>query len=185
MALFPKTYADTVQRLRVPSGLVLAAAFVWLAEPVLPTMLLGLPFAALGLLLRAWAAGHLRKNQKLTVSGPYAFLRNPLYLGTLLTALGCTVAAARPMLALLAGALFFFVYQPVMEQEEQHLAKLFPEFGEYAKRVPQLVPRIPKEYPAQRFAFEIYLKNREYKALYGFLAVYGFLAFKAWLGGGQ
>lgn len=182
MPLFPKSYADTVQRLRVPSGLVLAAAFVWLAEPVLPTLLMGLPFAAAGLLLRAWAAGHLRKNQQLTVSGPYAFVRNPLYLGTLATALGCTVAAAKPLLALLAGALFFFVYQPVMEQEEQHLRKLFPEFEEYAKRVPQLIPRWPKTLPAQSFAFAIYLKNREYKALYGFLAVYGFLTFKAWLG---
>jgi protein-S-isoprenylcysteine O-methyltransferase Ste14 len=179
MPLFPKPYADFVQRLRVPFGLLLAAAFVWLAEPVLPTLLLGFPFAALGLGLRAWAAGHLRKNQQLTTSGPYAFVRNPLYLGTLLAALGCTVAAAQPGLAALAGAVFFFVYQPVMEQEEQHLANLFPEYEAYAATVPQLIPRIPPQLPQQGFSFSIYLRNREYKALYGFLAVYAFLIFKA------
>lgn len=179
MSIFPKPYADVVQRLRVPSGLLLAAAFVWLAQPVLPTLLMGGPIALLGLALRAWAAGHLRKNQQLTDSGPYAWVRNPLYIGTLLAALGCTVAAARPSLATLVGAVFVFVYLPVMEQEEQHLAKIFPEFEEYAKRVPQLFPRVPKVDPPQRFSFEVYLRNREYKALYGLLAVYAFLVFKS------
>lgn len=179
MAAFPKSYANTVQRLRVPSGLLLAAAFVWLSQPVLPTLLLGFPVALMGLALRAWAAGHLRKNQELTVSGPYAFVRNPLYLGTLLTALGCTIAAAQPYLAALVGAVFLLVYLPVMQQEEQHLATLFPEFAAYAKRVPQLFPRIPKSMPLQRFAWTVYVQNMEQKALYGFVAVYSFLIAKS------
>jgi protein-S-isoprenylcysteine O-methyltransferase Ste14 len=179
MPIFPKPYADLVQRLRVPAGLVLAAAFVWLAQPVLPTLLLGLPVSLAGLALRAWAAGHLRKNQKLTVSGPYAWVRNPLYLGSLLTALGATVAAARPTLAMLAGAVFLFVYLPVMEQEEQHLAKLFPDFAAYAGRVPQLLPKMPAAMPEESFAWAVYVINKEQKALYGFLAVYAFLVAKA------
>ncbi len=179
MTIFPKPYADAVQRLRVPSGLLLAAAFVWLADPVLPTLLMGFPIAFLGLALRAWAAGHLRKDQQLTVSGPYSWVRNPLYLGTLLAALGSTVAAARPALGLLVGALFLLVYLPVMELEEQHLAEIFPEFEEYSKRVSQLIPRFPKQAPPQSFSFEVYLRNKEYKALYGLLAVYAFLIFKA------
>ncbi len=179
MSFFPKRYAETVQRLRVPSGLLLAAAFVWLADPVLPTLLLGLPFAIAGLAIRAWAAGHLRKNQQLTVSGPYALVRNPLYIGSLLTALGCTLAAARSELTLLAGAVFLFIYLPVMEQEEQHLAKLFPEYQDYAARVPQLVPRLPEAFPPQPFSWAVYKVNQEQKALYGFLAVYAFLILKA------
>ncbi|MBI5084877.1 MAG: isoprenylcysteine carboxylmethyltransferase family protein [Acidobacteria bacterium] len=179
MSIFPKPYADAVQRLRVPSGLLLAAAFVWLAQPVFPTLALGFPIALLGLAIRAWAAGHLRKNDTLTTSGPYAFVRNPLYIGTLLTALGCTVAAARPTLAALAGAVFLFVYLPVMELEEQHLARLFPDFRDYAARVPQLLPRIPASMPAQRFSWALYRHNREEKAAYGFLAVYAFLIAKA------
>jgi protein-S-isoprenylcysteine O-methyltransferase Ste14 len=179
MPLFPKPYADIVQRLRVPSGLVLAAAFVWLADPVLPTLVMGLPLAAAGLAIRAWAAGHLLKNQQLTTSGPYAMVRNPLYIGTLLTALGCTVAAGRAELALLAGVVFVFVYLPVMQQEEQHLATLFPGFAAYAARVHQLIPAVPAQFPAQRFSWAVYLRNKEQKALYGFLAVYAFLIVKA------
>lgn len=86
----------------------------------------------------------------MTTSGPYAFVRNPLYLGTLLAALGCTLAAAQPGLAAMAGAVFFSVYQPVMEQEEQRLAGLFPEYEAYAATVPQLVPRIPRQLPSSR-----------------------------------
>jgi protein-S-isoprenylcysteine O-methyltransferase Ste14 len=178
-AIFPKPYAAAVQRLRVPSGLLLAAGFVWLAQPVPLTLLLGLPVALLGLVLRAWAAGHLRKNQQLTVSGPYAFVRNPLYIGTLLTALGCTIAAARPSLAALVGAIFLLVYLPVMQQEEGRLAELFPEFQDYARRVPQLIPRIPSSLPAQSFEWRVYRANREERALYGFLLVYAFLIFKS------
>jgi protein-S-isoprenylcysteine O-methyltransferase Ste14 len=179
MSVFPKSYADLVQRLRVPTGLLLAAAFVLLAQPVLPTLIIGFPIAAAGLAIRAWAAGHLLKNQNLTTSGPYAFVRNPLYIGTLLTAIGCTVAAARPSLAALIGAVFLFVYLPVMEQEEQHLSTLFPEFEAYAARVPQLFPRIPATIPPGDFQWAVYRRNREEKALYGFLAVYAFLIAKA------
>jgi len=179
MPIFPKPYADMVQRLRVPTGLLLAAAFVWLSDPVLPTLLLGFPIALLGLAVRAWAAGHLRKNQKLTVSGPYAFVRNPLYIGTLLTAIGCTVAAARADLALLAGAVFLFVYLPVMEQEEQHLAGLFPDYAAYAARVPQLIPKVPQTFARERFSWQVYRTNKEEKALYGFVTVYAFLIAKS------
>lgn len=181
MPLFPKPYADAVQRLRVPSGLALAAAFVWLARPEPATLLMGLPVAALGLTIRAWAAGHLRKNQQLTTSGPYAMVRNPLYIGTLLTALGCTAAAARLELTLLAGVVFFFVYLPVMQQEEQHLAKLFPEFADYSARVPQLLPRFPGHFPPQRFSWAVFRANKEQKAFYGFAFVYLFLLAKVML----
>jgi len=173
--LFPKRYADFVQRLRVPSGFLLAAAFAWLATPRVYSFLVGIPLCAAGLALRAWAAGHLRKNESLTTSGPYAWVRNPLYLGTLLMAAGCTVAAARPELVLLVVGVFFLVYQPVMEQEEQHLRKLFPDFEAYASRVPQLIPRRPRGEHPGRFSWTQYRHNREQKALYGLLMVLAFL----------
>lgn len=173
--LFPKPYADTVQRLRVPSGFLLAAAFAWLAAPTPLSLAASLPLCAAGLALRAWAAGHLRKNERLTTSGPYSWLRNPLYLGTLLMAAGATVAAARPSLALLVAAIFFLVYQPVMEQEEQHLRSLFPEFDEYASRVPQLLPKPPASPHPTPFSWAQYRHNREQKALYGLLMVFAFL----------
>src|ERR1035437_4886903 len=183
MPLFPKPYANLVQRLRVPIGLVVAASFGWFAHPSARSLLAGLPLAAAGLALRAWAAGHLRKNQNLTTSGPYAWVRNPLYLGTLAGAGGCLIAASQPVLAWATLAAFLLIYTPVVEQEEQHLRKLFPEYDDYARRVPQFLPRPPREGSKQGFSYAIYRQNKEYKALLGLLWAYAFLVWKAFLAG--
>jgi len=181
MPLFPKPYADLVQKLRVPIGIVVAAGFGWFAHPSWTSLAWGLPLAGAGLALRAWAAGHLRKNQTLTTSGPYAWVRNPLYGGTLLAVGGCLIAAAQPVLAWVTLIAFLLIYTPVVEQEEQHLRKLFPEYEDYARRVPQFLPRLPRERSGQCFAFAIYQRNKEYKALLGFLWAYAFLAVKAFV----
>ncbi len=137
--------------------------------------LLALP----GLLLRAWAAGHLRKNATLTTSGPYRFVRNPLYLGTLIVALGLAAATAQPWLALLFGGVFLLIYLPAVMLEEQHLHNLFADFPKYASHVPLFLPYC-RPYPAStRFSFQQYLHNREYEATLGFLAGVLFLAAKA------
>src|ERR671915_93842 len=128
---FPKKYADTVMKLRVPSGFLLVIAFAWLAAPTLHSLAWGVPVSLIGLSVRAWSAGHLAKNQRLANSGPYAYVRNPLYGGTLLVAAGLVIAAQRMELAILFAAVFAFIYLPAIEQEEQHLAKLFPEFSTY------------------------------------------------------
>jgi protein-S-isoprenylcysteine O-methyltransferase Ste14 len=177
--IFPKPYAGLVQRLRVPSGFLLGASFLWFARPTPQSLLLGLPVSAAGLWLRGWAAGHLRKNQKLTTSGPYGWLRNPLYAGTLLAASGLAIAAAQPWLGALVAAVFLLVYWPVMEQEEQHLRKLFPEFEAYAARVPLLAPRPPAERAPERFDWAIYRRNEEYKALLGFALAAAYLAYRS------
>jgi protein-S-isoprenylcysteine O-methyltransferase Ste14 len=181
MPIFPKPYADLVQRLRVPIGLLVAASFGWFAHPTAKSMLLGLVFAIPGLALRAWAAGHLRKNQALTTSGPYGWVRNPLYVGTLLALIGCLLAAAQPVLAWVSLAAFLLIYTPVVEQEEQHLFKIFPEYADYANRVPALFPRSPRQTSPQHFSTAVYRQNKEYKALLGFVWAYAFLAIKAFL----
>jgi protein-S-isoprenylcysteine O-methyltransferase Ste14 len=93
--IFPKPYADAVAKLRVTCGFVLVAAFLWLSAPTLTSLAAGIPVSILGLALRAWAAGHLQKDSTLTDSGPYAWVRNPLYLGTLSTAAGFVIASRR------------------------------------------------------------------------------------------
>jgi protein-S-isoprenylcysteine O-methyltransferase Ste14 len=179
--LFPKRYADLAARLRVPFGFVLVAAFAWFSRPTPDALAVGLPVAALGLLLRAWAAGHLAKNERLATGGPYACLRNPLYLGTLTAAAGLVIASRRVELALLFGAVFALVYLPVIEQEEQHLRKLFPEYAGYAARVPLLWPRFRRtQAGAARFRWRLYLRNEEYNALLGFAAGAAWLIWKAW-----
>jgi protein-S-isoprenylcysteine O-methyltransferase Ste14 len=167
---FPKRYADAVARLRVPGGFLLVAAFAWLSRPTEGSLALGLPISVLGLLLRGWAAGHLAKNQQLATGGPYACVRNPLYIGTLMVALGLVIASREPWLLLLFAAVFVSIYLPVIELEEQHLRTLFPEYAGYAERVPMLRPRLVPIPSAARFRWSLYRKNQEYQALLGFLA---------------
>ncbi|MGE5646821.1 MAG: methyltransferase family protein [Acidobacteriota bacterium] len=175
---FPKPYADLAARLRVPLGFVLVAAFAWFSKPDAWSLAWGLPVAAAGLLLRGWAAGHLAKNERLATSGPYAHVRNPLYVGTALAAAGLAIASREPLLAALFAAAFAFVYLPAIELEEQHLRKLFPEYKLYAQRVPMLWPRLRATGTA-RFEWRLYRKNEEYQALIGYMAGAALLVWKA------
>src|SRR4051794_5973481 len=152
--MFSKRWADMVARLRVPSGFLLAISFGWLARPSFASLGWGIPISVAGLVLRAWSAGHLAKNQRLAVSGPYAYVRNPLYLGTLLVAAGLVVAAQRWELAIIFAAVFVLVYLPVIKNEEQPLSSLFPaEFPAYTRDVGLLVPRLRPRIAEQRFRF--------------------------------
>src|SRR5271157_1855327 len=120
MIRFPKPYADAVARLRVPSGFLLVAVFAWFSHPTGRSLEFGLPVSLAGLALRAWAAGCLAKNQQLASGGPYAYTRNPLYLGTLLVAGGLVVASRNIGLGILFIAVFLLVYLPVIQLVEQH-----------------------------------------------------------------
>lgn len=177
---FPKPYADLVARLRVTSGFVLVASFAWFSDPTLGSLTIGIPISVVGVFVRAWAAGHLAKNQTLATGGPYARTRNPLYLGTLLVATGLVIASRSLGLAILFAAVFILIYLPVIELEEQHLRKLFPEYAEYAQRVPRLWPRRSSGQAVKPFQFSLYARNQEYQALAGFILGTLFLVWKAW-----
>ena len=170
MSVFPKPYADRVARLRVFTGFVLVAAFAWFSKPDLPSLIWGLPVSMIGLLVRAWATGHLEKNLRLAESGPYAYVRNPLYWGTALVAAGLVIASRRWLLAVLFAAVFVMIYLPVIELEEQHLRHLFPRFEGYAQRVPALWPSLRASKSKGHFQWTLYVRNREYQALLGWLA---------------
>jgi protein-S-isoprenylcysteine O-methyltransferase Ste14 len=179
---FPKPYADFVARLRVTAGFAMAAAFVWFSHPTPHSLEIGLPVSVLGLALRAWAAGHLAKDQRLATSGPYACTRNPLYLGTLLTALGLAAAGHSAGLAILFGVLFGLVYLPAIELEEQHLSAIMLGYSAFAARVPLLLPRWPDGLGREKFSFALYTKNREYQAALGWLVGAAWLLARAiWL----
>ena len=185
MSAFPKPYADFVAKLRVSCGFVLVIAFAWWSQPSPASMAIGLPVSLFGLLLRGWATGHLEKNIRLAQSGPYAYVRNPLYLGTLTVAAGLVIAARRWPLAVLFAAVFALVYLPVIELEEQHLSQLFPEFTGYSAKVPALRPTLRARRSPQKFRWDLYIRNREYQALLGFIAGVVFLAAKMVLGFGE
>ena len=132
-----------IQRWRVPLGFVCAALFLLFARPRPVTLLAGVIVSVLGLLLRAWASGHIRKNSSLATSGPYAYTRNPLYLGNFLLGVGFTIGSGWWPLGVLFAVLFLGIYLPVMRVESQTLIQLFGEsYQAYARGVPLFFPRV-------------------------------------------
>jgi protein-S-isoprenylcysteine O-methyltransferase Ste14 len=164
-------------------GFALAAAFLILAQPSVGLLLSGAAIMLAGLLLRAWSAGYLAKNQRLTTGGPYSYTRNPLYLGSAVMGLGGAVAGRSWIMGAAFAAFFVLVYWPVMKREAQFLRREFPEaFEPYARQVPLFFPRLPR-IPAssEKFQWPLYLKNREYEAATGYVSAMLFLALKTWL----
>src|SRR5690348_18206175 len=132
----------------------------------------GMVLAAAGLLSRALASGHVRKNEQLATTGPYAYTRNPLYLGSLILAVGFCIAARSWWIAAIMVAFFLLVYIPVIRGEEAFLRGKFPEFDEYTKKVPRLIPRLSSFAASDNeFSWQLYLQHREYNALIGALAL--------------
>jgi protein-S-isoprenylcysteine O-methyltransferase Ste14 len=176
---FPKRYAEIAARVRVPAGFLVAVLFLLLARPTWPSLAAGGAIAVTGLALRAWAAGHLAKYESLSTSGPFAYLRNPLYLGTLIVGVGFAAAGAHLGIGLLLVGFFVLLYLPVIEEEESYLRKKFPEYAVYEQRVPRLWPRLSRQGGSRNsFRPELYVRNQEYRAMTGFLAVMALLAAK-------
>ena len=173
-------WGRVARRIRVPLGFVFAVLYFWLARPVWGSIALGAVLVVPGLLVRALASGHVRKNEALATSGPYAYTRNPLYLGSLLIGVGFAVAARSWWVGVALVAMFLAIYVPVIRGEEAFLRGKFPEFEEYARRVPRMVPRFTAA-PGDgggEFSFELYLKHREWNALLGALAMTAALVVK-------
>jgi protein-S-isoprenylcysteine O-methyltransferase Ste14 len=180
------------RRIRVPLGFLTAA--VYLVEvarrPPHPTAIAwSLALVLPGLALRAAASGTVKKNQELTVTGPYAHTRNPLYLGSSLIAAGFAVALLSWPVALLLAFGFAAVYIPVIASEERFLRATFPAFDVYCRSVPRFIPRLtPARLPAELglpavsqpvtqgttggFSLALYLEHREYNSALGAALLY-------------
>ena len=189
------------RRVRVPLGFATAALYLVEAgrrAPVPGAVAGSLVLVLPGLWLRAYASGYVKKNLELTTTGPYAYVRNPLYLGSILIAAGFAVALMSWPVALALAIMFIAIYVPVIASEERFLRATFPEFAEYCRRVPRLIPRLtpassgsgpsssgrgdfenPGNHPGPRgrFLLSLYLKHREYNALLGVTLLYFSLVF--------
>jgi protein-S-isoprenylcysteine O-methyltransferase Ste14 len=180
-----------VQRWRVPLGFLCAGVFMVLADAHARSLLIGGAIAVCGLAIRAWASGHIRKNDALATSGPYAHTRNPLYLGSFLIGIGFTVAASGRwwQFFVLGGAfaaLFLGIYLRVMRVEAATLAGLFgEEYDAYARAVPLFVPRVTPYAGGRtsgvKFDAGLYLRYREYRAALGLVVAWCLLALKSFL----
>jgi protein-S-isoprenylcysteine O-methyltransferase Ste14 len=171
-------WSSIARRIRVPLGFGFAVLYCWLSHPTGKSIVAGALVAIPGLLIRALASGHVQKNEQLTTSGPYAYTRNPLYLGSLILAVGFAIAARSWVIVTAMLIIFVAVYIPVIQAEETFLRGNFPGFGEYASRVPRLFPRIVVASHQSKFSWDLYLKHREYNAILGAVVMFAALISK-------
>jgi hypothetical protein len=181
----------------VPLGFFAAAVYLfelWRRAPQPRAIAWSLALVLPGLWLRAYASGYIKKNRELTVTGPYAYTRNPLYLGSVLIAAGFAVALMSWPVALVLACGFAFIYIPVIASEEQYLRNNFAGFDDYCGKVPRLLPRLtaarvarpqedtsgaaqPDQGSKAGFSSQLYLKHREYNAAIGAALLYLSLLF--------
>jgi protein-S-isoprenylcysteine O-methyltransferase Ste14 len=174
-------WSRRARRIRVPLSFAFAAVYLWLARPLWTSMIAGGAIALAGLALRAAASGYVRKDRELTTTGPYAYTRNPLYLGSILMGAGFAVAARSWCVVAGLAALFTLVYMPVIRAEERFLRSQFPGYDEYARRVPRFgVAWGHKTSAFGAFSRELYWKHREYNAFIGVILMMAALAAKLW-----
>lgn len=168
------------RRIRVPAGFLFAAGYLYFARPAWWSIVAGSAIAAVGLALRALAAGHVRKDRELTTVGPYAHTRNPLYLGSILIACGFALSARNWWIALAIVIFFLVVYVPVIRSEEEYLRSQFTEYSSYEQQVPRLIPKVEGAGGGltENFSRELYLRHREYRALLGAVLMIAALAIK-------
>jgi protein-S-isoprenylcysteine O-methyltransferase Ste14 len=181
------------RRIRVPLGFLAAVLYLaelWRRAPRPDAVAWSLALVLPGLWLRAYAAGYVKKNSELTVTGPYAHTRNPLYLGSMLMAAGFALALLSWPVALVLALGFGVIYIPVIASEERFLRATFPGFDAYCMRVPRLIPRLTPGrvenctgVTAGGFSFGLYIRHREYNAAIGAALLYlGLLLLRPALG---
>jgi protein-S-isoprenylcysteine O-methyltransferase Ste14 len=173
------TWSRVARRIRIPVGFICALVFIWLAHPTRTSLIGGALVMVPGLLLRGLASGHVQKDKQLTISGPYAYTRNPLYLGSLMMAAGFAIAARNWWIVAMMLLMFAVIYIPVIAGEERYLRQTFPDYDDYARHVPRLLPRLTR-YGTQQSAYSSarYWKHREYEASIGCLVVLAVLLAK-------
>lgn len=183
------SWSKMATRMRVPLGFAFAVGYFWFATPTWLSVAGGSLCALIGLGTRAVASGHIQKNAELATTGPYAYTRNPLYLGSVLMAVGFIVAARNWWIGLAALVMFFAIYIPVIKAEEVYLRGIFPGYAEYASNVPRLLPRLTPyrsgtiaDAGLGSFSRELYLKHKEYNAALGSGLMIGALILKMLLG---
>lgn len=172
------------RRIRLGAVWLLVLPFLWFARPTPLSLAVGGAVALLGGAIRGWAAGHIRKDSTLTVSGPYAHVRNPLYVGSFLVGLGVTLAGAQPIFVVLFLSFYLLVYSRTAVDEARLLEERYGDaYQAYASQVPLFIPRPTPWYPEgdrarKSFSTSLYRMNKEWEAGLGIVAGMLFLTLK-------
>jgi len=163
---------ERLARWRVPLGFVCAIAVLYLALPTRRSLALGSAIAVIGELVRIWAAGHLEKGREVTQSGPYRFMRHPLYAGSAIVAVGAAVACAQISSAALIVSYMAITILAAVRHEEANMRTAFGDG--YDAYLESRSARVDRPFSLTR-ALSL---NKEYKALLGLIALVGILAVK-------
>lgn len=167
------------RRIRVPLGFLFAVFYFWRARPDWLSLVLGAAVAALGVFLRAMASGHVKKNEELATTGPYAYSRNPLYLGSIIIAIGFAIASRDLWVAAGFIVLFALIYVPVIRSEEAFLRQRFATYNDYSQSIKRLLPHtLWFRGLMSGFSPALYQQHREYNALIGAAAMLAALVVK-------
>jgi protein-S-isoprenylcysteine O-methyltransferase Ste14 len=173
------TWSRIARRIRVPLGFAFAPFYLWRARPTWTSLLVGTAIALLGIFVRAVASGHVEKDRVLATSGPYAYVRNPLYVGSIIIGIGFTIASRDLWIFIAVVLLFIVIYLPVIRSEEAFLRSRFPEYDDYARRAPSLLPHtLLFRQITKGFSRELYFSHREYNSLLGGAAIVAALVVK-------
>lgn len=170
----------TLSRVRVRAGYTAGAVALFFAEPTQASFLRGGVLVILGELIRLWASGHIEKTLRLATGGPYAHTRNPLYVGSVVMALGFLLIARHPV-AVAAGLLYLVVFYPVIIREEAKFlrGKFQDEYHDWALQVPLFFPRLTPGGPrASRFEIARVLANHEWRTVLGLAALAALMAWR-------
>ncbi len=174
----------SLRKIRLRLVWLLVVPFLWFSEPTPRLLTIGGALALVGLAIRAWAAGYIRKDQELATEGPYAHVRNPLYVGSLLLGFGVIVAGGQWVFAVAFALFYGLVYGRTVRGEAELLREKFGSiYDTYARHVPLMIPRLTparfeRDHPQRSFHRERYWKNREYEAALGCIAGFAFLVAK-------
>ncbi len=177
------TWNRIARRIRVPLGFLFAAFYIWRAKPTWMSFAAGAVVISFGLITRALASGQVKKDRELTTTGPYRYVRNPLYLGSILLGVGFAVAARDLWVGAVLVIYFLAIYVPVIRGEQTYLRSQFPGYAEYIASVPSLMPRsLWFTGVTNGFSRELYFRHREYNSLLGAAAMLAVLLAKIlWL----
>jgi protein-S-isoprenylcysteine O-methyltransferase Ste14 len=177
------SWGKTAQKIRVPAGTLLGAIFLFFMHPSIHSLWIGGAIAFSGAFLRLWAAGHIEKGIALAQGGPYSLTRNPLYLGSLIMAIGVFIEGQAYWLLPFFGLFFLGLYYPVMKAEEQELLRGHGEkFLDYIRSVPMFFPGFSRSSNGtSTFSWSRAVKNREHRTLAGLVLIEAFLIVKLML----
>lgn len=177
-----RLYYHKIAKYRVSFSLLFVIMYIFISRPAFQFLPFALSLIMIGEALRLWASGYLRKGVKLANSGPYAFVRHPLYIGNFFLGLGFILLAWNLLLLFIFISFFIFFYFCTIKAEDEELLKSFgQEYLDYKKQVPLILPRLRSfKGEKEKYNWALIRKNREHKTIIGLVLIFAIQLLKTY-----